>query len=379
MGTGRLLWVTLLMAGSARGQWDVLPSGSTADLRGVQAIGHGVAWASGTEGTVLRTTDDGKSWQRCATPPGAEKLDFRAVQAFDASTAMVMSSGKGTLSQLFGTTDGCRTWTVLFTNPDPDGFWDALQFSDRSDGTILGDPVRGTMTLWHSTDGGHQWAHARIEGGLDVSGDTGAFAASNSGLVVDEGLFVDGFVTGGSHPSLFWRPVELVLKPYAWRPSLNWSSVELPLARGATGGGFSIAYSRDIDLLGSKRAALFKRIVIVGGDFQKPDESAGTAVFTIDGGQGWFAAKTPPHGFRSAVAYDRKTNAWITVGPNGSDVSTDDGRNWRPLKPNAALHGPTDADQHWNALSLPFVVGPKGRIGKLRADALKPPVTAGHP
>ena len=56
------------------------------------------------------------------------------------------------------------------------------------------------------------------------------------------------------------------------------------------------------------------------------------------------------------------------MGPNGTDVSDDDGRNWRPLKP-----GPGDApdvDQHWNALSLPFVVGPKGRIGILRDAAL---------
>ena len=65
-----------------------------------------------------------------------------------------------------------------------------------------------------------------------------------------------------------------------------------------------------------------------------------------------------------------KTKTWITVGPNGTDISTDDGRNWRALKPSASE--PPDADQHWNALSLPFVVGPHGRIGKLRPDALKP-------
>jgi hypothetical protein len=81
-----------------------------------------------------------------------------------------------------------------------------------------------------------------------------------------------------------------------------------------------------------------------------------------------------PHGCRSAVAYDATTKTWITVGPNGTDISTDDGRNWRALRPNAALNEAADADQHWNALSLPFVVGPHGRIGKLRAGALRVPV-----
>ena len=60
------------------------------------------------------------------------------------------------------------------------------------------------------------------------------------------------------------------------------------------------------------------------------------------------------------------------MGPNGTDISTDDGRNWRPLRPNPALNEPPDADREWNAISLPFVVGPHGRIGKLRSDALTP-------
>ena len=58
------------------------------------------------------------------------------------------------------------------------------------------------------------------------------------------------------------------------------------------------------------------------------------------------------------------------MGPNGTDVSTDDGRNWRAIHPSAALHEPPDADRNWNALSLPFVAGPKGRIGKLDEPAL---------
>ena len=85
----------------------------------------------------------------------------------------------------------------------------------------------------------------------------------------------------------------------------------------------------------------------------------------------WALAQTPPHGYRSAVAYDEASKTWITVGPNGTDISTDDGRNWRALKPGPS--DASDADQHWNALSLPFVVGPHGRIGVLNPAALKSP------
>ena len=82
---------------TARAQWTLETSNTTADLRGIHSIGGGVAWASGTNGTVLRTEDGGYLWQSCTVPPGAEKLDFRGIQAFDANTAIVMSSGKGDL------------------------------------------------------------------------------------------------------------------------------------------------------------------------------------------------------------------------------------------------------------------------------------------
>jgi hypothetical protein len=110
----------------------------------------------------------------------------------------------------------------------------------------------------------------------------------------------------------------------------------------------------------------------VGGDYAKPTETSGTAAYFDPYFGGWFAAKSNPTGYRSSVAYDAATDTWITVGPNGTDVSTDDGRNWRALRPNAALNEAADADQHWNALSLPFVVGPHGRIGKLNPNALAP-------
>jgi len=66
----------------AHAQWQTQDSHSTASLRGIHAVSDAVGWASGTDGTILRTEDGGKDWQRCATPSGAEKLDFRGVWAW---------------------------------------------------------------------------------------------------------------------------------------------------------------------------------------------------------------------------------------------------------------------------------------------------------
>lgn len=100
----------------------------------------------------------------------------------------------------------------------------------------------------------------------------------------------------------------------------------------------------------------------VGGDYQKPNESAGTAAWSDDGGQHWTAATRPPHGYRSSVAWDADAKAWIAVGTNGSDISYDDGKTWDLLD-----------NGNWNALSLPWIVGPKGRIAKLDEGRLKKP------
>jgi hypothetical protein len=51
---------------------------------------------------------------------------------------------------------------------------------------------------------------------------------------------------------------------------------------------------------------------------------------------------------------------WIAAGTNGSDISRDGGKTWTHLD-----------DGDWNALSLPFIVGPNGRIAKLKTDAIK--------
>jgi hypothetical protein len=377
----RLILFALLLTTTAHAQWDIQHSGTTADLRGIASVGAGIAWASGSNGTVLRTEDSGYLWQRCTVPPGADKLDFRGIQAFDANTAIVMSSGKGDLSRLYKTTDGCQTWKLVFTNPDKDGFWDALSFhmgrpvlagsqtSKNLNGYLVGDPVGGNFVIYRTIDSGTTWTRwhddnnerpATAQPGEDL------FAASNTSLVTPgyNGPFT--FVTGGASGSeLFMAQPHSPLDAGYW---LAFSKIILPFKRDESAGAFSIA-SR------FPASSPFPDFMIVGGDYKHPEIGSESAFYVPAPRHPFskriYTATTPPHGYRSAVAYDAATNTWITVGPNGTDISTDDGRNWRALKPTATE--PPDADQHWNALSLPFVVGPHGRIGVLNPAALKSP------
>jgi photosystem II stability/assembly factor-like uncharacterized protein len=257
--------------------------------------------------------------------------------AWDADHAIAMSSGPGDASQLYSTPDGGAHWTVVFSNPDKEGFFDAIVFADRSRGVLLGDPVQGRFSVWLTSDGGLHWNRDQSSR-LEALPGEGVFAASNSALAVAPGGTVY-FGTGGKNgPRVFSR-----------RPSGDWRATRVPIARGTESSGiFSLCF-RDA-----------RHGVAVGGDYRHPEQGDRSAAWTADAGATWHSASPSPAGYRSGVAWDEHSKSWITVGPSGTDISLDDGHTWKPL------------DQiGWNAVSLPWAAGADGRIAQLDRYALQ--------
>src|SRR5690349_10281566 len=69
-------------------------------LRGISAASDDVVWASGAKGTIVRTTDSGRTWARLSIPD-TEALDFRDIDAIDARTAYALSIGPGEASRIY--------------------------------------------------------------------------------------------------------------------------------------------------------------------------------------------------------------------------------------------------------------------------------------
>jgi hypothetical protein len=354
--------------------WEEQHSGISEPLRGIHAVGNGVAWASGAHGTILRTEDSGFVWQRCPTPRGAEALDFRSIWAWDAQTAVVMSSGPGKQSRVYKTTDGGSHWKLLFTNTQDDGFFDALAFSDDKNGYILGDPTNGRLVVLRTEDGGQKWVMVPSKQ-LDTDGlKLGAFAASNQAMVllgpVLGPVYVPWFGTSGASGTtgafVYTGGLDCAgstggagVAHTNLRSCLNrdWSfeKHQVPMAGGSqTAGIFALGLRSDGHQDGQPGGAV--HAVAVGGDYTNPGASEGTAAYRDAKTGNWMAAAHLPHGYRSSVAWDAEDNAWIAVGPNGSDVSYDDGQTWRPI-----------GNDGYNAISLPWVVGPDGHIAKLKS------------
>lgn len=319
-----------LFAVSALAQtWTPQVSGTTASLRGISALNPKVAFASGSGGTWLATADGGSTW-KASRVTGAEQLDFRAIWALDAHRIFLLSIGNGDKSRLYQTSDGGARWELLMTNPDAKGFLDELAFWDAQRGIILGDPVDGEFAIFTTADGGRHWV--RQHAPPAVPGE-GAFAASNSSLFV-KGSGEAWFGTGGPAGARVFHSRD---------GGKTWTVSRTPIRNdSASAGIFSLAFSDSL------------HGIAVGGDYAKPAESLHNVAVTEDGGLTWNEPPGRPQGFRSAVAYLADRKAWLAAGTSGSDISEDGAKSWRNLD-----------TENYNAFSLMWAVGPRGRIALL--------------
>jgi len=323
-----------LSVSEADSTWQRQLISTEADFRGLSVVSSDVAWVSGTKGTFGRTTNAGQTWS-AGVVPDAEKLDFRDVEAFGEATAFLLSAGPGASSRIYKTTDGGKNWTLQFKNADPDAFFDALAFWDERHGIALGDPVKGQFQLIATNDGGATWKPLNPQRLPVALPNEGAFAASGTCLITT-GKNDAWFCTGGAKTARVFHTTDR---------GRTWTASDTPIRAGhASAGIFSIAF-RDPD-----------HGIIVGGDYQKPNEIDATAAVTSDGGKSWRSiAKALP--YRSGVSW--ANNRWIAVGTSGAEISTDDGATWNAIdRENYNSVGLTKMGVGW-------AVGPHGRIARI--------------
>lgn len=331
------LWLVLAFAANLFAQ-QAIPANShtTESLRGITLLKRGIAWASGTHGTYLRSTDGGHTWS-AAQVPGATMLDFRDVQAFNADVAYLLAAGPGDASRIYKTTDAGRRWILQSTNSNPKGFFDCMAFWDATHGIAVGDPVPDTEGQLKfeliATDDGTHWnplptAHLPV-----ALANEGAFAASGT-CIATQGKKNVWFATGGAAARVFRSSDR----------GQTWTVSETPIAHGPDSAGiFSIAF-RDAH-----------HAVIAGGDYKQPTQGSANIAFTNDGGLSWQLSHLAPQFYISAIAFSGK-NRLIAVGTAHAAYADSAAAKWKNLW-NFNLNA-ISADKHGNAVA----VGPKGAI-----------------
>lgn len=284
---------------------------TTASLRGLSVVNNQIAWASGSQGAVLRTTDGGTTWQALAIP-GTDSVDFRSLKAFSADEAFVLSAGEPAL--LYHTTDGGQSWQLRYENRTPGIFFDALAFWDTTHGIAMSDPIDGQFVLIATHDGGQHWEPLSTKRLPPPASGEAGFAASGTGVAMgtdrNAGPQRVWFATGGAQARVFRSEDR----------GQHWTAANTPMQQGeASQGIFSLVFADS------------RRGVAVGGNYLAETDRTNVACFTRDGGRTWQLPQTFPNGYRSAVAYHPPTQRLLTVGPSGSDYSNDYGNSWQPV------------------------------------------------
>lgn len=315
-------------------QWMKQKVNTNASFRGLSVVNQKIVWASGTGGTVIKTVDGGATW-KVMTVPGAEKLDFRDIEAFDTKTAYVLSIGNGADSRIYKTADGGKNWKEQFRNANEKAFFDAIACWDEKNCIAMSDPVDGHYLLIHTTDG-ETWQPI-VSNELPAAKDgEAAFAASGTCLYINPASGEVFLVSGGADARVF----KSADRGKSWTPAAT------PIVKGTPGSGiFSIAFRNKL------------HGTIVGGNYEKPDDSKNNLASTRDGGKTWYEGEGLT-GYRSSVTYiDDK--AIIAVGTNGTDISTDRGATWKKI-------GSEDLNAvAAKGMDAVWAVGPKGGVYRM--------------
>jgi hypothetical protein len=306
----------------------LLDSGSKSSLRGLSVVDDKTVWVSGSNGTVGRSLDGGLTW-RWMTIKGFEKTDFRDIEAFDKTTAVIM--GIAEPAYLLRTTDGGDKWQVVFENKSKGMFLDAMEFWNDQAGIVIGDPINGRFFIARTFDGGQSWQG--IPEKFSSVADSGEACFASSGTNIRKLTKKEAvFITGGLFSNVHVRDTKK----------------RLPLADGKEStGANSIAVKNK------------NTWMIVGGDFNTKDSSTKNAVITFNAGKTWVLPTTPPAGYRSCVEYIKKKQ-WITCGLNGVDISTDDGNIFTNIS-KEGFHVVRKAKKG----KAVYFAGGGGRIGKM--------------
>lgn len=315
-------------------QVELLTEGTKTSIRGLSVVNNNVIWVSGSNGTIGKSIDGGKTW-KWTVVKGFEKRDFRDIEAFDAATAIIIAVAEP--AHILKTVDGGETWKIVYENKTTGMFLDAMEFWNQQSGIVLGDPINGKFFIVRTFDEGDTWKEVPYENLPRADSGEACFAASGTNIRAldrDEACFV----SGGTRSRLFWKGTPM----------------ELPIIQGKeTTGANSVAVRDRKKIKGSNN------LVIVGGDFAADTSNIKNCFVTSDGGKTWKSPTQPPHGYRSCVEYASKKKL-VACGTSGVDVSKDGGMNWQ-LITKTGYHVCRKA-KDGNAM---FLAGGNGRVAKL--------------
>lgn len=313
---------------------ELLQEGTKSSLRGLSVVSDDVIWTSGSNGMVAKSVDGGLSF-RWIQVKGYEKRDFRDIEAFDSSTAIIMAVAEPAI--ILKTSDGGLSWRKVFEDTTTGMFLDAMDF-DGKNGVVVGDPIRDKVFLTETNDFGNTWQVVNKNTNCTSMFQGEAFFASSGSNIIMKKLkhtnnkFV--YVSGGILSRLFVGDICL----------------PLPLQSGKNSTG-----ANAIDFSPSNSKA-----VVVGGDFANDKyKDSSCVLISFENGIQLSFPQTPLNGYKSSVSFISENNV-VAGGTSGVDFSIDQGLTWKNIS-NLSFHVVKKSKKGHTV----FFAGANGKLGKL--------------
>jgi photosystem II stability/assembly factor-like uncharacterized protein len=289
MLAAQLMFLLLCTSASfGQGHWVILEHPTTRDLKELSFVDSLNGWIAGDSGTIVMTSDGGKTWETQNSNVVFNIVDIDFVDSLHGW--FLAHEYPGDTSQTFGThlyrtVDGGRNWNLLRNFNE---FYNAVSFVDTKYGLMGGNFGK----LFWTDDAGAAWAQAVVDSPEFGRWPVQHIAFFDTSFVLAVGGQID--VTG-----LVWKSTD---------GGKNWK-----YQRGAGEPFYGVHYLDS------------RNIVVVGGDV---DIGSGM-IRSTDSGESWAYSLLGVFGQATAVAFRTPSEGWAPLGFTGTFMcSTDTGKTW---------------------------------------------------
>lgn len=280
-------------------------------FQAVHRIGKHIV-ASGTNGGIYQSTDNGEHWSKITGPENSLGLQFRDIQLLSNGGLTVMSAGEGDNSRIYRTDDG-KNWQLQIVGTRASTFYDCMYFINEQQGWLYGDSDEEGLFILATVDGGRHWERQKLT--LEAQAGEGGFASS--GTCLNQGQDNNIYIgTGNAH-------TPRVLIKNGLNGKKSWTSLDTPFLGGEAAGVFSVQQSE-------------QWLYIFGGSLKASQNPATAQRYNLENKQWSVLPEVPLKGavYGSDVFINDNKIKVMIANPQGVSLWQEGSKSWTMLSEN---------------------------------------------